>query len=740
MVEQPLEPPVGLDSSFEEVSTWVQDEGVRRIGLYDMGGVGKTTLLKKIHNEFLVKEHDYHVVAWIVVSQPTDPKKIQEHIWEKLHLPKSQWNDIIESERPGKILKIIKEKNFLIFLDDVWEEIDLLNLGIPSRNHQHKSKIIFTTRLQDVCGSMHAERTKKVECLPADKALKLFREKVGEQTWTAHVEIPNLAEAMIKECKYLPLALITVGAAMASRRCPDEWRGSIEVLKKLPSEFADMEKKVLSVLEFSYEALLDETHKKCFLYCSIFPEDHVYRMDELIDLWIGEGLLSECGGIREARDQGIEIARCLIRVCLSEEVDMSIEKCCKMHDVVRDMALWVASEHGKKKRPLCQEKQRSFEPTEFVKWTDVERISLWEVDQKLEKLPDTFATFSSLSTLIIRDTKVKTFPNGFFSAMLSLRVLDVSCNEFLIELPGDIGVLGNLRYLDLQWTMIRELPAELENLTKLMGGEERKVIEKPNHCCNTKLIQEVCLRLDFTVAVEELLMKCPHLQRCLRELRLRWCKVWMSLIIPKPSLRTMEHLKYLQVSRCEFTEITMGKEEYGWHGETGRSDGLGSLRLPSYPEISPEISHLESQDCFRRLERIIIEDCDKLREVTVLIYHAPCLTYLRISCCESLRELIAGDVEDSHVGKILSSLIYLDLGALPELESICRGALSLPSLELLQVVKCRQLKKLPLKSSSSAHARRQFCKIRGDWEWWNGLQWDDPETKRLFFRNFISGF
>ncbi|PKI64239.1 hypothetical protein CRG98_015349 [Punica granatum] len=447
MVEQPLEPPVGLDSSFEEVSTWVQDEGVRRIGLYDMGGVGKTTLLKKIHNEFLVKEHDYHVVAWIVVSQPTDPKKIQEHIWEKLHLPKSQWNDIIESERPGKILKIIKEKNFLIFLDDVWEEIDLLNLGIPSRNHQHKSKIIFTTRLQDVCGSMHAERTKKVECLPADKALKLFREKVGEQTWTAHVEIPNLAEAMIKECKYLPLALITVGAAMASRRCPDEWRGSIEVLKKLPSEFADMEKK-----------------------------------------------------------------------------------------------------------------------------------------------------------------------------------------------------------------------------------------------------------------------------RCLRELRLRWCKVWMSLIIPKPSLRTMEHLKYLQVSRCEFTEITMGKEEYGWHGETGRSDGLGSLRLPSYPEISPEISHLESQDCFRRLERIIIEDCDKLREVTVLIYHAPCLTYLRISCCESLRELIAGDVEDSHVGKILSSLIYLDLGALPELESICRGALSLPSLELLQVVKCRQLKKLPLKSSSSAHARRQFCKIRGDWE------------------------
>ncbi|PKI48241.1 hypothetical protein CRG98_031364 [Punica granatum] len=592
MVEQPLEPPVGLDSSFEEVWTWVQDESVRRIGLYGMGGVGKTTLLKKIQNKFLGIQHDYDVVAWIVVSQPTNPEKIQEHIWEKLHLSESRWNDIIETERPGHILKIMKEKNFLIFLDDIWEEIDLSNLGIPSRNHQRKSKIIFTTRLKEVCGSMQAERTKKVDCLPPNKALNLFREKVGEQTWTAHDEIPNLAEALIKECKYLPLSLITIGAAMASRRDPDEWRKAIEILKKLPSDFADIEKKVLSVLELSYKYLPNETHKKCFLYCSIFPEDHVYRMDDLIDLWIGEGLLNECNGIHEERDRGIEIARCLIRVCLLEEVDMSIEKRFKMHDVVRAMALWVASEHGKKKRPLCQEKQRSFEPTEFVKWTDVERISLWEVDQKLEKLPDTFATFSSLSTLIIRDTKVETFPNGFFSAMLSLTVLDVSCNKFLIELPGDIGVLGNLRYLDLRRTMIRELPAELENLTKLVflllhrycrvpdrlissllslrvfswepwettphidGGEEQKVIEKLNHCCNTKLIQDVCLRLDFTVAV----------------------------------------------------------------------------------------------------------------------------------------------------------------------------------------VKCQQLKKLPLKSSSSAHARRQFFKIRGQWEWWDGLQWDDPETKRLFFRNFISGF
>ncbi|PKI36054.1 hypothetical protein CRG98_043525 [Punica granatum] len=273
------------------------------------------------------------------------------------------------------------------------EEIDLLNLGIPCRGHERKSKIIFTTRKEDVCGQMQAERKKKIVCLPADKALELFREKVGEETWTAHVEIPRLAKSLVKECAYLPLALITVGAAMASRKDPDKWRRAIEYLQNRPSGFA--------------------------------------RMAE-------------------------------------REVNMSTQGSFKMHDVVRDMALWVVSEHGQKNKIVCQKSQRSVEPKEFMKWTNAERIYLQGVDLKMGDFPVTVTAFSSLSTLIIQRTLRKTFPKGFFSSMPSLRVLDLSSNSDLEDLPDDIGALVNLRYLDLRWTEITKLPVELKTLTKLV--------------------------------------------------------------------------------------------------------------------------------------------------------------------------------------------------------------------------------------------------------------------------------
>ncbi|OWM80048.1 hypothetical protein CDL15_Pgr010026 [Punica granatum] len=750
LMEIPLEPPVGLDSSFEEVWKWVQDDSVRRIGIYGMGGVGKTTLLKKIHNELLGIRNDYDVVAWVVVSQPTDPTKIQEAIWEKLNLPKSEWDRTSEFDRARKILNIMKRKSFLLFLDD----------------------IIFTTRLEEVCGQMQAERKKKIDCLPPDKALKLFREKVGEETWTAHVEIPRLAESLVKECDCLPLALITVGAAMASRKHPDDWRRAIKYLKNRPSDFARMTERVLSVLEFSYEALPNETQKKCFLYCSIFPEDYVFDVDELIDLWMGEGFLSECDGSHEARDWGIDIIRYLKRVCLLEEVDMSTQGSFKMHDVVRDMALWLVSEHGQKKNKIvCLEKQRSFEPKEFMKWTNAETIFLQDVYQEMGNFPVTPTAFSSLSTLIIRRTRVKTFPKGFFCSMPLLRVLDLSDNEDLADLPDDIGALVNLWYLDLRWTEITKLPVELKTLTKLVflllgnkcgvpkglipslpslrvlsislsqiddEGEELHVIEELNGMNNQ--IDDVRLQLMAAAGVQKLLTDCPHLQKCLRRLGLESCKGLQSLIIPKPSLRRMEHLRVLGIFECELEEISVVKgESYGCGGETGRSDGSGSPPHPFasyYPELTSTSSCLESQNCFRSLKRIVIGFCGSLKEVTAVIYHAPSLTHLLIQFCSEMRELIRGDIEDSHVDRTLSCLIHLELTDLPKLESICKRALPFPSLKSLVVMKCPKLEKLPLDSNSKGSAR-QLSRIEGGEKWWDGLRWDDPETKQYFSTKFV---
>ncbi|KAK3219571.1 hypothetical protein Dsin_013541 [Dipteronia sinensis] len=93
--EMPMEKTVGMDSMFDEVWKCVEDHKARIIGLYGMGGVGKTTLLKKLNNKFLETSHNFDVVIWVVVSKEVKLEKIQETILNKIGIPKEMWIDKI---------------------------------------------------------------------------------------------------------------------------------------------------------------------------------------------------------------------------------------------------------------------------------------------------------------------------------------------------------------------------------------------------------------------------------------------------------------------------------------------------------------------------------------------------------------------------------------------------------------------------------------------------------------------
>lgn len=185
-----------------------------------------------------------------------------------------------------------------------------------------------------------------MECLSPEAALDLFRYKVGEDVFNSHPEIPTLVQAVVGECKGLPLALIAIARAMSSRRSPREWQYAIDELRTNPSRFAGMGNLVFPILRFSYDSLTDDSLKTCFLYCSLFPEEINIRKGELIDLWIGEGFLSDFRSITTAWNQGEYIIGSLKIACLLKTGEYS-ENFVKMHDIVRDMALWLASNESK---------------------------------------------------------------------------------------------------------------------------------------------------------------------------------------------------------------------------------------------------------------------------------------------------------------------------------------------------------------------------------------------------------
>ena len=210
--------------------------------------------------------------------------------------------------------------------------------------------------------------------------------------------------------------------------------------------------------------MYDNVIKSCFIYCSIFPEDYEIYNEQLIDLWIGEGFLSRVHDIHEARDQGRKIINNLKHACLLESCRNGIVK---MHDLIRDMALWLYSECGMEKNKVlvCNKVSGLKEVQEISKWKEAERMSLW--DRNVEKLPETLLC-PNLKTLFVRECfKLKTIPSGFFQFIPLLRVLDLCCSHRITELPAGIGELKALEYLNLSATDIRELPIELKNLKNL---------------------------------------------------------------------------------------------------------------------------------------------------------------------------------------------------------------------------------------------------------------------------------
>ena len=70
------------------------------------------------------------------------------------------------------------------------------------------------------------------------------------RTLNSHPDILQLDEIAARESQVLPLALVTIGRAMAGKNSPQEWEPAIRMLKTYSSKFSGMGDHVFSVLKF----------------------------------------------------------------------------------------------------------------------------------------------------------------------------------------------------------------------------------------------------------------------------------------------------------------------------------------------------------------------------------------------------------------------------------------------------------------------------------------------------------
>ncbi|KAK8633385.1 hypothetical protein V6N13_014231 [Hibiscus sabdariffa] len=184
-----------VKACIEEIWQCLMDDEVRKIGVWGMGGVGKSSIMKLINNQLLKEAGRFDTVIWITVSKEMCIAKLQEDIASKIGVKFSGDKD--ETTRAGKLYVTLSQKNrFVMIFDDLWEKVSLEIIGIPEPSVG--SKLVLTTRSADVCKQMDC-KVIEVKRLTEEEAWKLFSEKVGHAILN-NPEVEPYARPIAKRC------------------------------------------------------------------------------------------------------------------------------------------------------------------------------------------------------------------------------------------------------------------------------------------------------------------------------------------------------------------------------------------------------------------------------------------------------------------------------------------------------------------------------------------------------------
>ncbi|XP_076924872.1 disease resistance protein SUMM2-like [Bidens hawaiensis] len=150
----------------------LEDDGVNIIGVYSMGGIGKTTFVEEVAKQAYAHQL-FDEMVMVVVSHKPNLRKLQGDLAEMLELNLKEEGELLRTVRLRERLNQVKR--ILIIMDDLWTPLDLTTIGISQGNLNKGFKIILTSRSLDVCNAMNTQRNFHMDMLSPVESWNLFK-------------------------------------------------------------------------------------------------------------------------------------------------------------------------------------------------------------------------------------------------------------------------------------------------------------------------------------------------------------------------------------------------------------------------------------------------------------------------------------------------------------------------------------------------------------------------------------
>ncbi|XP_022727907.1 TMV resistance protein N-like [Durio zibethinus] len=278
---------VGIDHQMERIKSLlcIGGEDIRIIGIWGMGGLGKTTLAEAVFNE--VRDQFQSCCFLHNVREESEKsggikslrdQLLSEVLEEKnLHIGTPTVGSTVIKDR-------LQQKKVLVVLDDVSDSEQLETLVISHDHWGSGSRIIVTSRDRQVLTN-EVDSTYEIQGLNDGYSLQLFSQHAFKQN-VPPTDFPNLSNRIVEYVKGVPLALKVLGRALYKKRA-DYWQSQLNKLREVPNKVID------TALRISFDGL-DDDEKNIFLDIACFfkgfdKEDVI----KLLDVCYYDGAL--CG-------------------------------------------------------------------------------------------------------------------------------------------------------------------------------------------------------------------------------------------------------------------------------------------------------------------------------------------------------------------------------------------------------------------------------------------------------------